>query len=338
MTVLLTGIPGWLGSRFLEILVKGFEDEGPINDWKLRCLVLGTEDSSYLDELADDKPFEKVMGDVTKPESLKAAVKNVDIVFHMGGIIHPKKVSDFYTINTFGTNNILKESLSAGVKKFIYISSNSAAGINKDRGRLMTEEDEPHPYLNYGLSKYYAECAVRDSQATGKIQTVILRPCWFYGPYQPSRQSRFFKMIQKGNPPIFGNGLNLRSLTYIDNLSQAMLLSASNENANGRTYWIADRQPYPTYEIYRTVAELLEVNNFKPIYIPDLVSEGCRLADRMVQAFGMYIPEIHVAGEMNKDIACCIEKASEELSYNPKIELREGMRRSIQWCKENNIL
>ena len=145
-------------------------------------------------------------------------------------------------------------------------------------------------------------------------------------------------MIRKGNPLIFGNGLNLRSLTYTDNLAQAMLLSAIHENANGQTYWIADRRPYPTYEIYQTVAELLGVTNFKPIYLPNLVSEGCRFADRIVQACGMYIPEIHVAGEMNKEIACCIDKASEEISYNPTIELREGMHRSIQWCKENNIL
>ena len=57
----------------------------------------------------------------------------------------------------------------------------------------------------------------------------------------------------------------------------------------------------------------------------------------MLQAAGSYITEIHVAGEMNKDIACSIEKARNELGYEPKIELREGMRRSIEWCRNNGI-
>ncbi len=145
-------------------------------------------------------------------------------------------------------------------------------------------------------------------------------------------------MIQKGNPFLFGDGKTLRSMTYLDNLVQAMLLASEKDCANGQTYWIADERPYSTKEIYQTTADLLGVTNFKPRYLPNLVSEICLSADHLLQAMDLYVKEIHVAGEMNKSIACSIEKAKRELGYNPKIALGEGMRRSIDWCKSKGFL
>jgi nucleoside-diphosphate-sugar epimerase len=333
----LTGIPGWLGGRFLEVLIKGFEDEGPVNDWKIRTLILDKIETAFIDELSEIKKIEKVIGDVTRIETLREAVKGVDIVFHMVGLIHPKKISQLFEVNTLGTQNLVRVSLEAGVKRFIYISSNSAAGINEFSDRLMVEEDKPRPYLNYGLSKYFAERIVRNFQETGKIQTVILRPCWFYGPNQPARQTRFFKMIKRGNPIIFGNGRNLRSMSYVDNTIQGLLLAAENPIANGQTYWIADARPYSTYEIYQTIAELLEVKVFRPRYLPDFFSEFFLFTDKVMQMLGQYVIEIHVAGEMNKNISCSIQKAKKELGYDPKIDLKEGMKRSLDWCRKFGI-
>jgi len=338
MRVLITGVPGWLGGRFLEILVQGFDGKGPANDWKLRCLVMPGVDASFISNLAKEKPVEIVYGDVTRKETLRDAVKDVDIVFHIVGIIHPKKIRDLYAINTTGTLNLINEAFYAGVSRFVHISSNSVAGTNLKRHLLMKEEDEPRPYMNYGLSKYYAECIVNSYQESGKMSTVILRPCWFYGPNQPKRQTTFFKMIQQGNPVVFGSGLNFRSMSYVDNTSQAMILAATKKEAAGQTYWIADGRPYTTLEIYQTVAELLEVKNFKPKFLPGFSSEVFLLADKMLQAAGKYQTEIHVAGEMNKDIACSIDKARRELGYAPAIELKEGMRRSIEWCRKVKLL
>jgi nucleoside-diphosphate-sugar epimerase len=337
MRVLITGVPGWLGNRFLEILVKGFNDEGPLNDWKIRCLVLEGADMGSINDLNSAKKIEVVKGDVTKKETLRSAVKDVDIIFHIVGLIHPKKITELYEINTYGTLNLINEAYSAGVKRFVHISSNSVAGTNLKRHVLMNEDDEPRPYMNYGRSKYYAECIVRSYQGSGQMETVILRPCWFYGPCQPKRQTKFFRMIQEGSPVVFGNGLNFRSMSYVDNTAQAMLLAASKNEAVGQTYWVADARPYTTLEIYQTVAELLGVKNFKPKFLPDIVSEVFLLGDKMLQGVGKYQTEVHVAGEMNKDIACSIEKARIELGYDPKIDLREGMLRSLQWCRKTGI-
>ena len=127
-------------------------------------------------------------------------------------------------------------------------------------------------------------------------------------------------------------------MSYVDNTSQAMILAATKKEAAGQTYWIADARPYTTLEIYQTVAELLEVKNFKPKFLPGFSSEVFLLADKMLQASGKYQTEIHVAGEMNKDIACCIAKAQRELGYAPAVELKEGMKRSIEWCRKVKLL
>lgn len=270
-----------------------------------------------------------------KKETLSKSVLGIDVVFHCAGLIHPKKIKELYAVNYLGTKNLIDASISSGVKKFIYVSSNSPAGTNKKRNILLKENDSYNPYKNYGKSKMLAETYVNKMFREKRIDTTIIRPCWFYGPNQPLRQTTFFKMIKKGNPIIFGSGENLRSMTYIENLVDALLLSLKKE-ASGQTYWIADEKPYSTTEIYKTIADILGVD-LKPRYIPNLIPELCELADNMLQALGFYIKEIHVAGEMNKDIACSIEKARKELGYKPKISLEEGMKRSIEWCRKQGI-
>lgn len=337
MRVLITGVPGWLGNRFLDILSRGFDGTGPVNNWKVRCLILPGTNLSDLKRQVFVQNVEFFEGDVTRPETLEKATQDVEVVFHAVGIIHPKKISELYQVNESGTRNMLKASARSGVKRFIYISSNSVAGINRDREILLKETDTPNPYFNYGKSKLAAEMAVNSFQKEKKLETVILRPCWYYGPNQPVRQTIFFQMIKRGNPLIFGDGSALRSMSYLDNTAQAMILAAQSAKAVGQTYWTADEKPYTADEIYRTVANLLGVKHFKPRYVPDWISESCILADWGLQSLGFYIKEIHVAGEMNKNIGCSIEKAQKELGYRPTIALEDGMRRSIEWCRRNGI-
>lgn len=322
-----TGAPGWLGSQLVETLIK----EGRT----VRCLVIPGMDETQLKKLG----AQTVSGDITKPETLAGKFEGVTTVFHAAGIIHPKRTtSALFRINTQGTANMLAAAAASGVKKFIYISSNSAQGCNLRRDRLMKESDKEYPYLKYGQSKYQAEQLVKSYQKDGRLQTTIIRPCWFYGPGQPDRQTRLMKMVLSGKPLLFGDGLNLRSMTYIDNLISAMLLCDKKAIANGQTYWIADEKPYTTVEIYDTLASLLGVKNMKPRHIPALFPWGARVADRILQFFGLYEMNIHVGGEMTLDIACSVAKAKKELGYRPKVALREGMRRSIVWAKKHGQL
>src|SRR4029077_297295 len=130
MRLLITGAPGWLGNRLLEILVQGWDLPGPLNDWDLRCTVLPNMDRSLLQELSRLKPIECVEGDILNPESLTKAVKDVDVVYHIAGLIHPKRIQEVFEVNTRGTQILLDACSRTRVKRLLYISSNSAAGVN----------------------------------------------------------------------------------------------------------------------------------------------------------------------------------------------------------------
>jgi len=323
--IFVTGAPGWLGTRLVEILRE--------NKKSVRCLVLKNSDYSKLKDLGADT----IEGDLLQPETLNNALNGVETVFHCAGIIHPKNVKEFYKINVDGTKNILEAGIKANAKKFVHISSNSAQGNNVERAILMKEDQQEHPAKNYGKSKYKAEQIVKEAQKSGKINTVILRPCWFYGIRQPDRMTKLMKMIKNGHPIIFGDGKNLRSMTYIDNLVDLMMLVEANDKANGQTYWAADERPYETLEIYQEIANELGVK-LNPRFIPKIVSQMFELADDVFQGVGMYNINFHVAGEMTKDIACDISKAKNELGYKPRVDIKKGIKRSVEWCRQNNLL
>ena len=180
------------------------------------------------------------------------------------------------------------------------------------------------------------------TSADGSLETVIIRPPWFYGPGQPPRQSLFFTMIKNGKAPIVGDGKNMRSMAYVDNISQGLLLAESVDKANKQTYWIADARPYSMNEIVDTIEKVLEKDfsmkvAHKRMRLPGIASEVALAVDASLQSLGLYQQKIHVLSEMNKTIACSIQKARAELGYDPKVALEEGMRRSIDWVLKEGI-
>src|SRR5262249_257344 len=150
-----------------------------------------------------------------------------------------------------------------------------------------------NPYLLYGHSKMEMELMLNDAFRRGHIETVILRPCWFYGPGQPARQTLFFSMIKNGSAPLAGTGTNNRSISYVDNTCQALLLAAENAKANGQIFWIADRRPYTLNEIVDTIETLLEMEfgvkvAHKRLRLPSVACSVAYLVDWSLQHLGIY--------------------------------------------------
>jgi nucleoside-diphosphate-sugar epimerase len=289
--------------------------------------------------------IEIVTGNLENPADCERFCQGAEggSIFHTAGIIHPSRVSEFYAVNVVGTANLLDAAIKAGVKRAVVVSSNSPCGCNPHPDHLFDELSPYRPYMHYGRSKMKMELAVKDLLQTGRIEIVVIRAPWFYGPNQPPRQSVFFKMIKEGKAPIVGSGKNLRSMTYIDNLCQGLLLAELTPAANGQIYWIADRRPYSMNEIVDTVERLMETEfrhtcAHKRFCLPGFASSIAYMADTCLQSMGLYHQKIHVLSEMNKTIACSTRKAEMELGYHPTIELEEGMRRSLAWCHAKGIL
>jgi nucleoside-diphosphate-sugar epimerase len=220
------------------------------------------------------------------------------------------------------------------------VSSNSPCGNNPRYDHVFDESSPYHPYMTYGRSKMLMEQAIwKLHSQENASETVIIRPCWFYGPFQPPRQTEFFTMIRDGKGPLVGSGENRRSMSYIDNLVQGLLLAGNADGVNGKTYWIADKRPYPMKEILDTIESVLRDDFSIPckgtrLKLPSFASEFAGLVDFCMQKAGLYHQKVHVLSELNKTIACSVEKAEKELGYRPVVDLREGMRRSIAWLLE----
>ena len=197
--ILVAGASGWLGKRLVRSLIHGLEGAQYTDQaTEIRCLV-------HLSELQNTSDRLKIFkGDITDKESLFPFFSGARdaVLFHVAGIIHPKKSRDFFSINFEGTKKLLEAAVAAGVKRAIVMSSNSPCGCNAQRDQLFDERSPYNPYLNYGRSKMLMEEFINKLYESGKLETVIIRSPWFYGPDQPARQTLFFRMIRDGKMPI----------------------------------------------------------------------------------------------------------------------------------------
>ncbi len=338
---LVTGASGWLGTQLVQNLVNGFPDipalKKPAVNQRLRCLVQPGTDPARLKGISGE--IEVCQGDLQDPAAMQVFCREAAgaTLFHCAGLIHPRSfVKELYRVNVTGTGHLLRAAEKAGVKRIVVMSSNSPIGTNASPDDVFSETSGYRPYMNYGRSKMQMEMLVKEMQQRGRMETVIVRSPWFYGPFQPERQTLFFHMIRDGKAPLLGSGENRRSMAYVENISQGMVLCANSEAANGQIFWIADAAPYTMNEIIATVEKLLEEEfsipvRHKRLRLPYITGEIATCADGLIQGLGFYNQKIHVLSEMNKTIACSIAKAREQLGYDPKIALEEGMRRSLQW-------
>ena len=333
-----TGAAGWLGTG----LVSALSGTGPAGrTGTIRGLVRPGEASDHLPERV-----ERIRGDVTDESSLDRLFDGLDTdgpvdLIHTAGVIHPTGgVAEFDLVNHIGTRNVMEAARRHGVRRVVHVSSNSPFGCNGDRSDRFGNDEPYHPYLGYGRSKKDGELAVIAAVEQG-LNAVIVRPPWFYGPHQPARQTTFFTMVKNGKVPILGDGGQVRSMTYIDNLVDGIVRAELVDTEPGRGWWIADAEPYTVSEIVRTVGDALRSEGFdvkeNRFRLPNLAGTVAEQIDVVTQRMGRYITQFHVLGEMNKNIAVDISAARRELGYDPQVALAEGMRNSIRWCLEQGI-
>jgi nucleoside-diphosphate-sugar epimerase len=337
-TTVVTGATGWLGTALLHALTASDSDRPGS---RVRALVRSRAEAAHL--AAISHAVEPIVGDVCDPASLAPLFDDtsgdVDII-HTAGVIHPDRVADFERVNAGGTRTVAELALEHGVRRMVHVSSNSPFGTNTHPGDRFRNDEPYDPYYGYGWSKMHAELAVFDAIDRG-LDAVIVRPPWFYGPHQPPRQTTFFRMVRTGRFPVFGRGDQARSMVYVDNLVQGVVRAELADVPAGRGWWIADARPYTVSEIVDTVGRALAAEGFdvapNRFRVPDLVGRLAERADGLLQARGVYQQQVHVLGEMNKNIACDINAARVDLGYDPQVELYDGMRRSIRWCIEQGF-
>ena len=333
-TVVVTGASGWLGQNLVRALAADRE--------RVRCLVPGDDQAAPLALVSP--AIEVVVGDVRDPATADRLFDGVGTdatVFHAAAVIHPTtSTREFFDVNVGGTQNVLDRARRSGAGRFVHVSSNSPFGVNASPDEVFTEDSPYDPYLGYGRSKYEAEQLVQQAGDRGDVATVMIRAPWFYGPYQPPRQSQFFRTIRRGRFPLVGDGTQRRSMAYTDNLVQGLLRAEVADKAPGNAYWVADERPYELREVLATVRRALEAEGLatsgpERVSLPRAAARLAERADTLLQGRGRYVQPLHVLGELNHTIACDISRARDELGYQPTVALEEGMRASIRWCLDH---
>jgi UDP-glucose 4-epimerase len=331
--IAVTGYPGWLSCA----LIDDFANDSGAN---LSEVVFLTRPSEVQAAAALSSPYPWksaiVPFDLEARESLRGRLEGVDAIVHAAALIHVRRTSDWYRVNTEGTARLAGEAKRAGVRRFVFISSIAAAGRSGPH-RHLSEEDEPRPLHHYGRSKLLAERQLLAMHEPGVFDVVILRPAMFYGPPVPQRHADIYRRILHGMMPLVGDGKYNRSLVHIGNLVQAVRLALTSSNAPGNSYFIVDGPVYTTLAIVEAMAEALGT---KPRYLhlPQALAQAAYQIDRMVSAVGFYAAPIHLVGEAHWHQAASCQKAMRELGYAPKVELREGMRGAIDWCRQNGMI
>lgn len=338
-TTVVTGAAGWLGRALLHRLA------GDRQRHRLRLLVRDEAEERLVTPIleASSARVRVVRGDIADRQVVDDLFDGIGAecdVLHTAGVIHPRRIQELFDVNATGTANMVGASRAAAVRRFVHVSSNSPFGTNPHPDDVFRADEPYHPYLGYGRSKMEGELAVLEGVEHG-LDATIVRPPWFYGPFQPPRQTTFFKMVRAGRFPVIGDGQQRRSMVYVDNLVDGVLLAELSPQAHGRGYWIADARPYRVTEIVDTVGRALRDEGFsvadRTLRLPAFAGRVAELGDRLIQRTGRYQQQLHVLGEMDKTIACDISAARADLGYVPQVELYEGMRRSIRWCVEQGL-
>ena len=328
--ILITGASGFIGSFIVEEALKqGFETWAAIRKSSSKAFL-------------KDERIHFIELNLSSEEQLHEQLKNhqFDYVVHAAGVtkcLHPE---DFFRINTEGTKNLVRAliALQMPLKRFVYISSLSIMGAIREEQpyQEIRESDKAQPNTAYGKSKIEAEEWLDTVKG---LPYVILRPTGVYGP----RERDYFMMAKSIQAHTdFAVGFKQQDITfvYVTDVVQAVFL-ALEKGQTGRRYFLSDGEVYQS----STFSDLIRKELGNPWWIR--ITAPIWLL-RVITFCGEYIG--HMTGKVTalnndkyyimrqRNWRCDIEPARQELGYEPKVKLAEGVHRSIQWYKENGWL
>ncbi len=203
--------------------------------------------------------------DFSKIEQIKKILKGVDIVFHLAAKTHSsnfKNKSDFFDTNFHLTKRIVKASIGAGVKKFIFLSSIKVNGEQTYKNEEFSEESVSAPQDYYGKSKLEAEKFLSLNYVKSKISVVIIRSPIVYGFPLKANFRLLVKLVSLRFPLPFLYVNNLRDFIYVRNLTDALILCSEHPRASGKVYLVSDGQPISTPVLIKKISNLIQIRAF----------------------------------------------------------------------------
>jgi nucleoside-diphosphate-sugar epimerase len=305
---LVTGVAGFIGrSIAAELLGRGETVRG------VDSFLTGKREN-----LVGLEAMEFLEGDLADPPVCPAACKGIQIIFHEAALASvPRSVADPIATNVNcvdATLNLLVAARAAGARRVVYAGSSSIYG---DSPTLPKHEQMlPSPISPYAVAKLAGEQYMRSFTRVYGLETVSLRYFNVFGPYQDptSHYSGVLaifcrKMLAGEQPTIYGDGEQSRDFTYIDNVVHANLLAAEApaEKVSGQAMNVATGSRITLNETFRILCDLTCFHG-EPAYGPPRQGD---IRDSLA--------DVGLAGEL--------------LGYEPRVDFREGLRRTVEWYR-----
>ena len=337
--ILITGASGFIGSFIVEeALRQGLET------W---AAVRKSSSKAFL----QDERIHFIELNLSSDEALKEQLQGhaFDYVVHAAGVTKCLHKEDFRRINTEGTMNLVRAimELKMPLKRFVYISSLSIMGAIREQQPYteIQENDTAQPNTAYGKSKLEAEeWLSRLNKELGArneelLPYVILRPTGVYGP----RERDYFMMFKSIKAHTdFAVGYQQQDITfvYVTDVVQAVFL-ALEKGKTGRRYFLSDGAVYQSSTFSNLIRKELGnpwwIRITAPIWLLRIITFCGEYFGRMTgKVTALNNDKYNIMRQRNW--RCDITPAKEELGYEPKVQLGEGVKRSVKWYQENGWL
>ncbi len=328
MKILVTGGTGFTGSHLVRRLLGGGH----------QVRVLDNQEGLFHDELAR-LGAEIRLGSVTDRAVVEACVEDCEVVHHLAAAFRQLDVSDehYREVNVEGTRRLGEAALEAGVRRFVYCSTQGVHGHIQDPPGDESSPIAPEDF--YQQTKYEGELALGPLAARG-LSVVTLRPTAIYGPGDPARFLMLFRMAAKGRFLMFGDGRTFYHPVHIDNLVDAFELAAvAGDRAVGQAYLIGDADYWSLDDLVGHVAAAIG-KEVRIVHLPFwplwLASWACEMVCKPLRV----APPLfrRRANWFRQDRAFRIDKARRDLGYAPRVGIREGLEQTAAWYRENGYL
>ncbi len=321
MRVLVTGATGFTGGHLARALAG--------RGYAVRALVRKPAETRLREAGID-----VVAGDLEDRASLDRAVRDVDVVYHIAAIYRQAGLPDakYRAVNATAVRSIIEAAAGAGVRRVVHCST---VGVHGDIEHPPAGEDAPlRPGDVYQVTKVEGEAEARAAAKDTGIEVVIARPTGIYGPGD-RRLLKLFRGVVRRRFVILGSGRIYYHLTYIDDLVEGFRLCAEVPAAAGRTYILAGGEVTTLEELVKMIAEEAGVPAPRlhlPVWPFWMAGAAC---EAICSPLGIEPPLYRRRVDFfTKSRAFDITRARKELEYDPRVGLRDGIRRTLAWYRE----
>jgi nucleoside-diphosphate-sugar epimerase len=325
-SVLVTGASGFTGSN----LVRSLAGDGV----QVRALVRPTSKVEGL----NGPNVKFVTCDLADGAIPEEAVKGVDTVYHVAAVYRTQGVPDsyFHSVHVKATEDLLKKSLEAGVRRFIHVST---VGV---LGKILNppaDENAPFgPADVYQRTKLEGELLAMDFFHKYGLPGTVIRPTGIYGPGD-MRFLKLFRSIDKGLFWMIGSGEVLYHFTYIDDLVEGMKLAARRDEAVGEVFIIGGDETVTISNLVDMIAEVLGKRVSKRKVPVGPVMLAARLCEGVCRPLGINPPLYPRRLDFFiKDRSFDISKARKLLGYEPRVDLKTGLACTSEWYREQKLI